>query len=416
MNEKLNIQDLIDMLAEKHGMSKKNADSFVKEFFQLIEESLEKDRYVKIRGFGTFKLINVGSRESVNVNTGERFEIQGHTKVSFTPEPALKDIINRPFSHFETVALNDTTVLEDTLQENDSEDDEDTESKNPGQEVEEKVEPAVEEAAIVTDEVMVKEAVAEEVALVEEAAIEETLVETVTEEPATKPEPEVEEEKPEEPEPIVMPENMITTGAEPSEPMAKDTTDSSTMKYFIGIVVFVVLLCGGAVVFMYYPDLLDKLTAKPLAEEALNPDADKSVAEKVNTLAGKDNTTLTDSIVSNDVIDARTDTVAETVAATTPALKETPKENVQPQSPAPKKEQKKTTAPFEPDSVGYTIVGTEATYTIKEGETLTRVALRFYGTKALWPYIVKHNPGVIKNPDNVPYGTTIKIPKLVKKQ
>ena len=114
MNEKLNIQDLIDLLAEKHGMSKKNADSFVKEFFQLIEEALEKDKYVKIKGLGAFKLIDVESRESVNVNTGERFEIQGHTKVSFTPEPALKDIINKPFAHFETVVLNEGTVLEDT--------------------------------------------------------------------------------------------------------------------------------------------------------------------------------------------------------------------------------------------------------------------------------------------------------------
>ena len=79
---------------------------------------------------------------------------------------------------------------------------------------------------------------------------------------------------------------------------------------------------------------------------------------------------------------------------------------------------KSTTAksvPFKPDSVSYIITGTKTTYTIKEGETLTRVALRFYGTKALWPYIVKHNPGVIKNPDNVPYGTTIKIPELVRK-
>ena len=101
MNEKLNIQDLIDLLAEKHGMSKKNADSFVKEFFQLIEEALEKDKYVKVKGLGAFKLIDVESRESVNVNTGERFEIQGHTKVSFTPEPALKDLINKPFSHIE---------------------------------------------------------------------------------------------------------------------------------------------------------------------------------------------------------------------------------------------------------------------------------------------------------------------------
>ena len=63
MNEKLNIQDLIDLLAEKHGMSKKNADSFVKEFFQLIEEALEKDKYVKIKGLGAFKLIDVESRE-----------------------------------------------------------------------------------------------------------------------------------------------------------------------------------------------------------------------------------------------------------------------------------------------------------------------------------------------------------------
>ena len=189
------------------------------------------------------------------------------------------------------------------------------------------------------------------------------------------------------------------------------------MKYFIGIVVFVVLVCGGAVAFMYYPDLLDKLTAKPLVEEVADSDVKESVTEKVDVPAGQDNIALTDSIVSKDVVvPARTDTVAETVATTTPALTTTPKENVQAQSPAPKKEQKKTVAPFEPDSVGYTIVGTETTYTIKEGETLTRVALRFYGTKALWPYIVKHNPGVIKNPDNVPYGTTIKIPKLAKKQ
>ena len=124
MNEKLNIQNLIELLAEKHGMDKADAGSFVKEFFQLIEESLENDKYVKIRGLGTFKLIDVESRESVNINTGERFEIQGHTKVSFAPEPALKDLINKPFSHFETVVLNDETVLEDTPVEDNSEEEE----------------------------------------------------------------------------------------------------------------------------------------------------------------------------------------------------------------------------------------------------------------------------------------------------
>ena len=85
MNEKLNIQDLIDLLAEKHGMSKKNADSFVKEFFQLIEEALEKDKYVKVKGLGAFKLIDVESRESVNVNTGERLRYRDILKFHLLP-------------------------------------------------------------------------------------------------------------------------------------------------------------------------------------------------------------------------------------------------------------------------------------------------------------------------------------------
>ena len=69
----------------------------------------------------------------------------------------------------------------------------------------------------------------------------------------------------------------------------------------------------------------------------------------------------------------------------------------------------------QPDSSTYEIVGTLESYTLKEGETLTRVSLHYWGTKNLWPYLVKHNPAVIKNPDNVPYGTTIQIPKLKKK-
>lgn len=85
MNEKLNIQDLIDLLAEKHGMSKKNADSFVKEFFQLIEEALEKDKYVKVKGLGAFKLIDVESRESVNVNTGNVLRYRDILKFHLLP-------------------------------------------------------------------------------------------------------------------------------------------------------------------------------------------------------------------------------------------------------------------------------------------------------------------------------------------
>jgi len=126
MGERINIQNLIDLFAEKKGLSKKDAENFLKEFFALIEKALETDKYVKIKGFGTFKLIDVDSRESVNVNTGERFQIQGHTKISFTPEASLRDQINKPFSHFETVILNEGVDFEgmsvtDEISENEDE-------------------------------------------------------------------------------------------------------------------------------------------------------------------------------------------------------------------------------------------------------------------------------------------------------
>ena len=81
-----------------------------------------------------------------------------------------------------------------------------------------------------------------------------------------------------------------------------------------------------------------------------------------------------------------------------------------------KKTSVKKVQPVIPDSVNYEIIGTMTTYTVKEGETLTRVSLRFYGTKTLWPYIVKHNLNVLKDPDNVISGTVLHIPKLAKKQ
>lgn len=107
MVEKITIQNLIDVLCVKHSMDKKDAELFVKGIFDLVEESLATEKYVKIKGLGTFKLIEVDSRESINVNTGERIEIHGHTKISFTPENSLKEQINKPFSHFETVVLGD---------------------------------------------------------------------------------------------------------------------------------------------------------------------------------------------------------------------------------------------------------------------------------------------------------------------
>ena len=117
MNEKITILDLANVLADKHSMEKKDAEQFIKGMFELVEEALSTEKYVKVKGLGVFKLTDVVSRESINVNTGERFEIQGHTKITFTPDNSIKELINKPFSHFETVILNEGVELEETNEE-----------------------------------------------------------------------------------------------------------------------------------------------------------------------------------------------------------------------------------------------------------------------------------------------------------
>lgn len=109
MKKKLTLQDFSDYIVQHEGVEKSTADTFVRAFFDAVEEGLLEDKFVKIKGFGTFKLVSVSERESVNINTGERFQISGHTKVSFTPDNAMKELVNRPFAHFEAVDLNDDT-------------------------------------------------------------------------------------------------------------------------------------------------------------------------------------------------------------------------------------------------------------------------------------------------------------------
>ena len=104
---KLTIQDIAKVLSDRKGLSKNDASNFVNEMFDIIQQALERDMVVKVKGFGTFKIIDVDPRESVNVNTGERVLIEGHNKITFTPDQLLKEIVNKPFSQFETVVLNE---------------------------------------------------------------------------------------------------------------------------------------------------------------------------------------------------------------------------------------------------------------------------------------------------------------------
>lgn len=112
MNEKLLLQDLVVLLAKKSGITQKEADKFFRELFQLVLECIYENDIVKIKDFGTFKLTKINSRESVDVNTGEKIEIPAHYKMSFTPDRSLKELVNEPFSHFESVPLDDNETAE----------------------------------------------------------------------------------------------------------------------------------------------------------------------------------------------------------------------------------------------------------------------------------------------------------------
>lgn len=418
MNERLTIQDLTDLLATKHGMTKKDAEAFVKEFFLLIEEALKSENYVKIKGLGTFKLIDVDSRESVNVNTGERFQIKGHTKVSFTPDTNLRDTINKPFSHFETVVLNDNTVLDDT----------------PIDEAEGEEEDTIEEVQVqVNEEIVIIDENSQNEVHSEDESIEDVVIEedTEIEEPIVKDEPSQEIEQTQEEIPAspveelpkateITAEQIIAQevlkanikldnipGIQPEVIEQKVENNINVPKkeknpvpFLITVIVIVLLLCGGAILFIYYPDLF-------------SPSSNKEMLDMPVTQPEKQDIQFTDTVEKRDTL---TKSLTETPIETAKVQPEVKKkiENATKSTTLEAKETKPASSAYS-DSETYNITGTKATHTIKEGESLTKVALKYYGTKALWPYIVKHNAGVIKNPDNVPYGTTIKIPELTKK-
>ena len=113
MNNKITFPELVDTIAELTNTSKRVSELFLKELFAIVKEKLENGENVKIKGLGTFKVVEMASRKSVNVNSGEDMEIPAHRKVNFTPDKSLAEAINTPFEEFETIILDDDFSEED---------------------------------------------------------------------------------------------------------------------------------------------------------------------------------------------------------------------------------------------------------------------------------------------------------------
>lgn len=108
-NKKQSIQELVDIIATQTNFTKKNSEEFLKEFVHVLQEYLEKDGFVKVKGLGAFKLVKNEERKSVNVTTGEAIIIPAHNKVSFIPDNAIKEAVNKPYAHLETITVDDDT-------------------------------------------------------------------------------------------------------------------------------------------------------------------------------------------------------------------------------------------------------------------------------------------------------------------
>lgn len=393
MNEKITLQDIINLLCEKQGMTPKDAETFVRTMFDLIEEALTNEKYIKIKGLGTFKLTEVNSRESVHVNTGERIEIQGHSKVSFTPDTSMKELINKPFSHFETVVLNEGVELEDTVIEEEGTP-ESTEVSDTTIKVEETTigQPIVEESVV---EKPIVETPAIEEPIIQESMTEEPIEEnSIMDEPVMEA-PIVEETESEVPvEPTIVEETIATevlksTESEESEkpitaekeevstPMVPQGEEkkSSRILWAIIIALVLIILFGFYWLFMRPSTSTEIDLTVPAKEEAI---ASTPIEEE----------------------EKQPEDTLEILSYVKLSAEELRNERV----------------PSLADTLDYQIIGTKEEYTLQKGETIIRASVKFFGSKKYWPYIVKYNMDVLKDPDNIPAGAQVKIPILTPKK
>ena len=176
---KLNIYDLCSVLTSKNGLDDKESHRFIKAMFDVIQEGLDEDKIVKVKGLGTFKIIEVDDRESINVNTGERVLIEGHSKLTFTPDSVMKEIVNKPFSQFETVILNEGVDFPEPVVEEPAV--EDIIADEPAEDKEIIVEPKIDNT--VSEQSVEEEPVAEKNVAEEPVAEEPVAEEPVAEEP-----------------------------------------------------------------------------------------------------------------------------------------------------------------------------------------------------------------------------------------
>ena len=417
---KITNTNILSTFRKQLGISKTDEVAFVEAFQSTFEEALLRDKMLKISGLGTFKLIPVESRKSVNVNTGEEIEIAGHYKLTFTPDLALKDKVNEPLAHLETMELdaNNDDFSEVIVEQLHVSPIKEAESIELPQSQDDPLQKLTEQALelkdiladiqgfgvatqdLVEEETIVEEK-AEEIIVAPEVINEEQEPDTKDVVVAPQEAPKHEEPKQEAPQTPVVATPIVEPSPKPQEStsvVAKDIVNvinqednKSANKRSSAWIWVAVILFLGVIGLLVYQNL--DFFSQPIIEEA-----DTLVVAHVEPQPEQIITQPEDSILASII---ETDTVAE----------------LEPQTPTDTIVVDKTSPLYSEqfsDIFNYKREYTEFidTVTLNEGSRLTWISLKQYGHKDYWVYIYEANRDIVKNPNAIAIGTRLRIPQL----
>ena len=434
---KISINELAAVLIERKNLKKKSASAFVNELFYLIQKGLEQDKSVKVKGLGTFKIIDVDDRESVNVNNGERVLIEGHSKITFTPDTLMKELVNKPFSQFETVVLNEGVDFEQEIEQEPEPDME--QEPAPEQESAPEPEPMSEPEMVddvdasmaplvdfVTDNEPQISIEPEPEPIPETEFTPEPVPEPAPEsvpEPAPDPEPEpdseLDSEQTSEPEPEI-PATETETAVSEEEPVEESSEESDYLdeeentggwkKWVLGILACCICFAGG-----YYFGLTYGRST-PTAESKVETVKPKVEAVKPKVETSKPEQSSPESIKPE----------SQETKAPEPMVKPEPESEPKPEVKSEAKPESKPMAQSEAEGPldqyekmdvrirtgAYRIVGTDHVEKVKATDNLAKICKRTIGP-GMECYLEVYNG--IKGDADLKVGQEIKIPKLVHK-
>ncbi len=375
--------DLSTVLVERYGLSKGEAEQFVAQIFAVVADELdEENKSVKIKGLGTFKVTAVNSRESVDVNTGERIRIEGRNKISFTPDAQMRDRVNRPFAPFETVELNDGVDFS-------SIDNEDVVPTGDG-------DPAGMEECAVAEDVHGEESAAVACETFADAADEKN--DNEIEKPQNTEHVDQTETSVTEPDNNAVTETSVLDGTSP-DAVSESHDDcghcsrnchrrhTSRWAYVgISLLFLIVGCCGAGLYIMYRQIQQQKVRMEALESDALQrKNTVRSIVPVVKTVP-------TDTVAAVKVV-AKNDTVVKEKPTTESSVVE-------------EKPQADYTSDYRIRTGAYVIEGIAETVTVKAGQTLPSISKAYLG-EGMECYVE-----AVNGCNTVRVGDKIKIPKL----